>query len=140
MLVEKPVPPSVLTAATNLNFKVSVPTSYITVVEAMGSGQVDVGWLAPFAYVLAHDKFQSTVILASVRGGSKTYTGQIITLVQQAYATNNFEATKNLFAQENEKGANLSDSGNTAPSTGFGLDADAAPGLSVPIGSHWQPT
>ena len=67
-----------LTAATNLNFKVSVPTSYIPVVEAMGAGQVDVGWLSPFAYVLAHDKNGTQVLLASVRQGSKTYRSQII--------------------------------------------------------------
>jgi phosphonate transport system substrate-binding protein len=63
---------------TGLSFQVSVPTSYAAVIEAMGASNVDIGWLAPFAYVLAHDKFQSTVILSSVRGGSKTYTGQII--------------------------------------------------------------
>src|SRR4051812_153689 len=68
-----------LSQQTGLSFSVSVPTSYAAVVEAMGANNVDIGWLAPFAYVLAHDKFQSTVILASVRGGSKTYTGQIIT-------------------------------------------------------------
>jgi phosphonate transport system substrate-binding protein len=67
-----------LTDATNLQFKVSVPTSYTTVIEAMGSNQVDVGWLAPFAYVLAHDRNQSQVILASVRQGSKTYRSQIV--------------------------------------------------------------
>jgi phosphonate transport system substrate-binding protein len=67
-----------LSQQTGLSFTVSVPTSYAAVVEAMGANNVDIGWLAPFAYVLAHDKFQSTVILASVRGGSKTYTGQII--------------------------------------------------------------
>jgi phosphonate transport system substrate-binding protein len=67
-----------LSQQTGLSFQVSVPTSYAAVIEAMGANNVDVGWLAPFAYVLAHDKFQSTVILASVRGGSKTYTGQII--------------------------------------------------------------
>ena len=58
--------------ATNLNFKVSVPTSYTAVIEAMGSNQVDVGWLAPFAYVLAHDKNGSQVLLTSLRQGSKT--------------------------------------------------------------------
>ena len=68
-----------LTDATNLNFKVSVPTSYTTVIEAMGSGQVDVGWLAPFAYVLAHDRNGSQVLFASLRQGSKTYRSQIIT-------------------------------------------------------------
>ena len=67
-----------LTDATNLNFKVSVPTSYTTVIEAMGSGQVDVGWLAPFAYVLAHDRNGSQVLFASLRQGSKTYRSQII--------------------------------------------------------------
>ena len=67
-----------LTDATNLQFKVSVPTSYTTVIEAMGSNQVDVGWLAPFAYVLAHDKNGAQVMLASLRQGSKTYRSQIV--------------------------------------------------------------
>jgi phosphonate transport system substrate-binding protein len=67
-----------LTQQTGLSFTVSVPTSYAAVIEAMGAENVDVGWLAPFAYVLAHDKFASQVVLSSVRGGSKTYTGQII--------------------------------------------------------------
>lgn len=67
-----------LSQQTGLSFTVSVPTSYAAVIEAMGADNVDIGWLAPFAYVLAHDKFNSTVILSSVRGGSKTYTGQII--------------------------------------------------------------
>ena len=69
---------NLLTQATNLNFKVSVPTSYTTVIEAMGSGQVDVGWLAPFAYVLAHDRNGSQLLFASLRQGSKTYRSQII--------------------------------------------------------------
>jgi phosphonate transport system substrate-binding protein len=67
-----------LTDATNLQFKVSVPTSYTTVIEAMGANQVDVGWLAPFAYVLAHDKNGAQVLLASLRQGSKTYRSQIV--------------------------------------------------------------
>jgi phosphonate transport system substrate-binding protein len=67
-----------LKAVTNLSFSVSVPTSYTTVIEAMGANQVDVGWLAPFAYVLAHDKNGAQVILASLRQGSKTYRSQII--------------------------------------------------------------
>ena len=50
-----------------------MPTSYAAVIEAMGADNVEIGWLAPFAYVLAHDKFETQVILASVREGSKTY-------------------------------------------------------------------
>ena len=57
---------------------VSVPTSYAAVIEAMGANQLEVAWLAPFAYVLAHQKFGAEVILSSVRGGSKTYRSQII--------------------------------------------------------------
>ncbi|MFN8524471.1 MAG: phosphate/phosphite/phosphonate ABC transporter substrate-binding protein [Chloroflexota bacterium] len=64
--------------ATGFKVKVSVPTSYAAVIEAMGAGNVDIGWLAPFAYILGKDKFGTEVILASVRSGSKTYTGQII--------------------------------------------------------------
>lgn len=67
-----------LNDATGLTFKVSVPTSYTAVIEAMGAQQVDVGWLAPFAYVLAKDKNAAEVALASLRQGSKTYRSQII--------------------------------------------------------------
>jgi phosphonate transport system substrate-binding protein len=67
-----------LQSITNLSFKVSVPTSFTAVIEAMGANQVDVGWLNPFGYVLAHDKHATQVILATVRQGSKTYRGQII--------------------------------------------------------------
>jgi phosphonate transport system substrate-binding protein len=58
--------------------EVSVPTSYAAVVEAMGANNVEVAWLAPFSYVIAHQKFGSEVILSSVRQGSKTYRSQII--------------------------------------------------------------
>ena len=42
---------------TGLHFKTSVATSYATVIEAMGAGKVDIGWLATFSYVLAKDKY-----------------------------------------------------------------------------------
>src|SRR5215208_2046674 len=63
---------------TGYAFKVSVPTNYAAVIEAMGANNVDVGWLATFAYVLARDKFGADAVLATVRQGSKTYTGEII--------------------------------------------------------------
>lgn len=49
--------------------EVSVSTNYNTIVEAMSSGQVDVGFLPPTAYVLAHDKDAADVILQSQRYG-----------------------------------------------------------------------
>ena len=41
---------------TGLHFKTSVATSYAAVIEAMGAGKVDIGWLATFSYVLAKEK------------------------------------------------------------------------------------
>jgi len=63
---------------TGLSIKMSVPTSYAAVVEAMGANQVDVGWLPPFAYVLARQKHGVEVVLKSVRGGSASYNCLVI--------------------------------------------------------------
>ncbi|KAF0412331.1 phosphate/phosphite/phosphonate ABC transporter substrate-binding protein [Pediococcus pentosaceus] len=47
--------------------KVSVSTDYNTIVEAMGSKKVDVGFLPPDAYVLAHKQNGAKVILQAQR-------------------------------------------------------------------------
>ena len=67
-----------LAKETGYAVRVSVPTSYVAVIEAMGAAKVDVGWLAPFAYALARTKYGAEVILASVRSGSKTYVSQFV--------------------------------------------------------------
>ena len=46
-------------AAPGSTFQVSVPTSYAAVIEAMGASNVDIGWLAPFAYVLAQGQVRA---------------------------------------------------------------------------------
>lgn len=56
--------------------KVSVSTSYNTIVEAMASKQVDVGFLPPTAYVLAKEKGAADVILQAQRYGVNDETGQ----------------------------------------------------------------
>lgn len=63
---------------TGLYFKTSVATSYASVIEAMGAGKVDVGWLATFSYVLAHDKYGVELLLVVQRFGSPFYRGQIM--------------------------------------------------------------
>jgi phosphonate transport system substrate-binding protein len=63
---------------TGLKFKIEVPTSYTAVVTAMGAGKVDVGWLSPIPYVIAHDKYGVRVILTSVRDNSPKYWSFII--------------------------------------------------------------
>lgn len=49
--------------------KVSVSTDYNTIVEAMSSKQVDVGFLPPNAYVLAHEQSGAKVLLQAQRYG-----------------------------------------------------------------------
>ncbi len=67
-----------LQKTTGLHFKTSVATSYAAVIEAMGAGKVDVGWLATFSYVLAHDKYDVELLLVVQRFGSPFYRGQIM--------------------------------------------------------------
>lgn len=53
-----------------IDVTVSVSTNYNTVVEALASGQIDVGFLPPNAYVQAHDEYGAAeVILQSQRYG-----------------------------------------------------------------------
>ena len=67
-----------LEKATGLYFKTSVATSYAAVIEAMGAGKVDIGWLATFSYVLAQEKYGVEIILIVIRFGSPFYRGQIM--------------------------------------------------------------
>jgi ABC-type phosphate/phosphonate transport system substrate-binding protein len=69
---------------TGLRIKLSVPTSYAATIEAMGTHNVDVGWLAPLAYVLAHDRVGAEVLAANVKGGSTTSSGQLVVRAQAA--------------------------------------------------------
>jgi len=63
---------------TGLHFKTSVATSYSAVIEAMGAGKVDIGWLATFSYVLAKDKYDVELLLIVERFGKPFYRGQIM--------------------------------------------------------------
>jgi Ca2+-binding RTX toxin-like protein len=62
---------------------------------------------------------------------------EILSMVQNAFLTGEYEAVKNQFEIENEKGADLSDGGDSGSSTDvydFGIDADDPPGLEVAVG------
>lgn len=63
---------------TGYHFHVAVPTSYASVIEAMGTKETDVAWLATFAYILANKKFDAEVALTVVRKGFDKYRGQFI--------------------------------------------------------------
>ncbi len=69
---------ALLSKSTGLHFKTSVATSYAAVIEAMGAGKVDIGWLATFSYVLAREKYGAKLLLIVMRFGSPFYRGQIM--------------------------------------------------------------
>lgn len=65
--------------------KVSVSTDYNTIIEAMASKKVDIGFLPPTAYVMAHDKKAANVLLQAQRFGVNDKTGQPTTELVDFY-------------------------------------------------------
>ena len=63
---------------TPYKFKISVPNSYIAVVEAFGTKRADISTLNTFSYILAYEKYGTQALLTSIRYGKPTYQGQII--------------------------------------------------------------
>lgn len=54
-------------------------TNYVGVVEGLGSGQVDFGFIPPFAYVLANSENKAEVILTALnRNGESSYRSQFL--------------------------------------------------------------
>ena len=64
---------------TGIPVRTFTATNYVGLVEAMGSGKVDIGALAPLAYVLANDQNGAQVILKTSRHGSVSYHSMFIT-------------------------------------------------------------
>ena len=58
--------------------KLSVPSSYIAVVEAFGTKKADVAIMNTFGYLLAHKKYGAEAKLMVTRFGRDTYRSQII--------------------------------------------------------------
>jgi phosphonate transport system substrate-binding protein len=82
-----------LTDITGYTIKTTVPNSYGALVEAMGSGNAHIGWLPPFAYVIAKEKGYAEVGLATVRFGADHYGSQFIANVDSGFTSYFDEAT-----------------------------------------------
>ena len=67
-----------LEVASGYRFESFVATSYAGVIEAMGAGRADIGWLNTFSYVIAHQKYGVEVRLVTVRFGLPYYRAEII--------------------------------------------------------------
>lgn len=74
-----------LSQETGLTFKGVVPTSYAALTEAMGSGNAQIGWMATFAYILAHQKGYADVALITNRFGSDHYGAQFIANIDSGF-------------------------------------------------------
>ena len=66
---------------TGLVVESSVPTSYVGAIEAMCAGEAHASALNTFSYIVASERGCADVALVSVRFGSTTYAGQLITRV-----------------------------------------------------------
>ena len=62
----------------HLPVRAYVALDYTALVEAMRSGQVQLGWLTPAPLVLAERLFGAEIVLTQVRRGSPTYYGAIV--------------------------------------------------------------
>ncbi len=63
---------------TGYSIKLSVPSSYIAVVEAFGTKRADVAVMNTFGYLLAHKKYDVEAKLLVTRFGDTSYKSQII--------------------------------------------------------------
>lgn len=55
-----------------------IPTSYIAVVEAFGSGRADIGAMNSFGYLMANERYGAQAHLKMIRHGVDYYQGQIV--------------------------------------------------------------
>jgi phosphonate transport system substrate-binding protein len=67
-----------LSELTGYTIKTVVPTNYAAMIEAMGSGNAQIGWLAPVQYIVAHGKGFADVALSTIRNGSNHYGVQYV--------------------------------------------------------------
>lgn len=63
---------------TPYQFKISIPSSYVAVVEAFGTNRADISAINTFGYLLAHEKYGAKAKLTFIRFGAETYQSQII--------------------------------------------------------------
>jgi phosphonate transport system substrate-binding protein len=63
---------------TPYKYEISVPQSFVAVVEAFGTKRADVAAINTFGYVLAHDKYGAEARMTVIRFGLPTYQSQFL--------------------------------------------------------------
>lgn len=67
-----------LESATPYKYEVSVPQSYVAVVEAFGTKKADVAAFTTYGYILAHEKYGTQARMTVLRHGSADYKSQFV--------------------------------------------------------------
>lgn len=67
-----------LEKVTPYKFEISIPQSFIAVVESFGTKRADVCTINTFGYILAHDKYGVEARLTVIRHGLSTYQSQFL--------------------------------------------------------------
>lgn len=67
-----------LEKATPYKYEVTIPQSYVAVVEAFGTKRADVAAFNTFGYILAHEKYGAEARMTVIRHGLDTYQSQFI--------------------------------------------------------------
>lgn len=78
---------ALLTEKTGIAITATVATDYAAAIEAMCSGEAEIGALAPYQYVLAHNRGCADVGVVSTRNGSPFYNAQFIVNVDSGIAS-----------------------------------------------------
>ncbi len=123
-----------LEVATGYHFESFVATGFAGVIEAMGAGRADIGWLNTFSYVIAHQKYGAEVRLVTVRFGQPYYKAEII-----AQATSGINSLADLKGKRFAFVDPASTSGYLFPLAGLkkaGYDPQKFFGQTVFAGSH----
>ncbi len=76
-----------LSELTGYSIKVIVPTNYAALIEAMGSGNAQIGWLPPAAYIVAHAKGYADVSMVTLRNGADHYAFQFIANANRGFTS-----------------------------------------------------
>lgn len=76
-----------LSAELDMPVQGAILTNFTGVIEAMGTGRVDVGIFGPFALVLAEERHDAKIILNSIRRGSDSYKAQFLVREDSGFET-----------------------------------------------------
>jgi len=76
-----------LTKLTGYTIKTTVPTNYAALIEAMGSGNAQIGWLPPAAFIVAHAKGYADIGMITLRNGADHYAFQIVANVAEGFTS-----------------------------------------------------